>query len=485
MKRIIALIVLSAMLAGCSNLKGETPSGDVPAPDGEVNSGAESAETSAESAETSEIDFETEPPATEPVVPENGNWITIDDVTAPAPSGYAVFDNDRENYTLEEVRNIVNSFDGFSASKDFYADVPKHIDHIKERTEEMVYDSSNTPLDEQYRGFLETFKYIFKDKPFYPEYVYIRGAFTDSDELFEPFYTYYDEFVSGNKINTDYNYRFSYIDLAHTVKDDTVELIMLYPLGSGDTCFDRGVLGKIIYDNEWISEYTGEKAHITANVGSDKTGYGKYIGTYLPDSEKSYKLLDKETKIKDAVKVFEDYMNSLPTIHEPMYNNRVVKVDVYRFGEDIYAYYFDCAREYDNILYDSIGSGQNMIGGDSFVSDYNLGYMVRSDEVDFADGNFMRFMKTLDEKQYDDIMPFEEAMKYISDNVTSHVEFEVEEARMVYAYTEEFVDDMPRYHCKVYWRIVLHNLNDDFYYFCYQNVRDKDDFRYFSGNNYA
>ncbi len=490
MKKLIALFLISALLTGCANLKGtESPAeSSSPAPAESISDTEESSEPMTEQAD---LPYATLPVATEPVVPENGDWPTIDDVTEPLePSGPVEFDNNREDYTLEEVKNIINGFDRFSASENIFTDVPRHIDHIKERTEGMVDDMLETSMYDQYVYFLKTFKYIFgDDTPFYPEYLYVRGGFTDSDELFEPFYTYYDDFISGKKVNKAFNVRFAYTDNADTDKDDEVFLMTIHPIGACDTRFDRGVLAKIIYDNKLMHEtydegYTAAKTIFT---GTDKTSYGKYIGTYLPDSEKSYKLLDKETKIKDAVKVFEDYMNSLPTMHQPMYNIRVVKVSVYKFDVDdgLYVYYFDCAREYDNILFDSFGYAQQMIGGDDFLSDYNLGYMVRSDEVDFADGNYIRFMKTYEEQQYDDVISFEEAMQILDERLTKHVEFEVEEARLVYAYTEEFVDDLPRYHCKVYWRIVTHNINDDGYYFYYQNARDKDNLRYFSSNSYG
>ena len=490
MKKLIALFLISSLLTGCANLKGteSLSESSSPAPAESISDTEESSEPMTEQAD---LPYETEPVATEPVVPENGDWPTIDDVTEPLePSGPVEFDNIQEDYTLEEVKNIINGFDRFSASENLFADVPKNIDHVTERTEAVGNDMIDTPIYDQYIYFLKTFKYIFGDNtPFYPEYLYVTGKFTDSDEYIEPFYTYYDDFISGKKVDKAYNVRFAYRDYAGTVKDGAVYLMTIYPIGACDTRFDRGVLGKLIYDNKLTREtYDGgfDTASTIAN-SSDKTEYGKYIGTYLPDSEKSYKLLDKETKIKDAVKVFEDYMNSLPTMHQPMYNIRVVKVSVYKFDVDdgLYVYYFDCAREYDNILYDGISSGQDMIGGEDFVCDYNLGYMVRSDEVDYADGNFIRFMQTYDEQQYDDVISFEEAMQILDERLTKHVEFEIEEARLVYAYTEEFVDDLPRYHCKVYWRVVAHNLNDDGYYFYYQNARDKDNLRYFSGSNYS
>ena len=482
MKKLIALFLISALLTGCANLKGSEPPPQTSAPDP-----SESGEPMTEQAD---LPYETEPVATEPVVPENGSWPTINDVTESLqPSAPVEFDNTGEDYTLEEVKNIINGFDRFSVAESFFADVPKHIDHVKERTEGVVDDMLETSMYDQYVYFLKTFKYIFGDNtPFYPEYLYVRGGFTDSDELFEPFYTYYDDFISGKKVNKAYNVRFAYTDEANTVKDDTVYLMTIHPIGSCDTRFDKGELGKIIYYNKWSFEDLGQTytADTIAN-NFDKKAYGEYIGTYLPDSEKSYKMLDKETKIKDAVKVFEDYMNSLPTMHDPIYNTRVVKVSVYKFGikNIFYVYYFDCAREYDGILYDSIGSGQNMVGGEDFVCDFNLGYMVRSDEVDFADGNFIRFMKTYDEQQYDDVISFEEAMQILDERLTKHVEFEVQEARLVYAYTEEFVNDLPRYNCKVYWRIIAKNLNDSAYYFYYQNARDRNSLRYFLGSNYS
>ena len=68
--------------------------------------------------------------------------------------------------------------------------------------------------------------------------------------------------------------------------------------------------------------------------------YLTYIATYAPDSKESYKLLDKEIPINEAVDFYEHYINGLPYPRDKNFKTVVISVEVYKVTDNVYGYYF-------------------------------------------------------------------------------------------------------------------------------------------------
>ncbi len=506
MKKTIALLMLSLLLVGCSDLKGSLPSEEESAAaseptDGTATSLGSDSDTSVEMidgypVEHYQLDFKIE--MSEKPMDIQDDWLTADDVEAAKPRETIVFDNGRENYTDEEAAEIINKIENFTVSEDFHSEVPKHLDHISEMTvdETHLTDADVTPK-EKLKHFLEVYKYLFPDNEFYPEYMYLGGSYDLQ------LYKHYDDFLKQaafeehDSVDEGANSypQFFYGDLSYAYQDevednglgptyviyefegkvdnpihreDSVLFCTGYPLGCWHFVFNRGVAGRIACD-------AGVENNPLKDVFSPEN-YFECVGAYLPDSEESFKLLDKEVKIKDATAFFENYINTLPGLNEPVVNLKVREVLVYKLNDDSYGYYYNCSREYDEIPFNYGLRGS--ISGYAPMADICYGFMVYSDEVDFA---YHPGTETVivDEKQYTDMIPFEEAIKIASEKLTEHVNFEVKSASIVYDLNMG-TDSTGRtvYPAHAAWKFVMYNKNDNLYYTCYLNARDRDKFNY-------
>lgn len=483
MKKLIALFLISALLTGCANLKGES----VPEVSDEIES---SSEITSEAAEyTSEPDSEpTSLVDVEEIIQDD--WVTIDDAVAPPPSKPVEYDNERVDYTIEEAAEIINKIDNFTAAKDLIVDLPSHIDHLSYYTERRIGSNGFPPIAEQVKQFMSLYCFFAPDKEFYPEYFYSRGIKLNDDSLtpiYVPFYMNYRELINDKVFDEKWDVRYIYdyikseelADYENPFYDDTfflmkqrepkdgyVHLSCSYPYGGSYLLFDFGVINKTLRD-----------------MGISSISDAEYVGVFEPDSEESYQLLDKKTMIKDAVKVYEDYINSIPTLFEPIFNIRVKDVQVYKVNDELYFYNFIAVREYEGIKYDNLGEAGDVVGGDDFHSEYILGYMIQSDRVDYFYGSYARAMEMADKTERTDIIPFDKAVQEIKDRLSAHVEFEITEARIVYSDRADLPSD--NWYDRIVtpcYKIVAHNLNDDRYYFCYLNACDKSDFRYYSAS---
>lgn len=467
------------MLTGCADLKGSTP----------VSSASDS---TADSSQTTSVDVEE-------LIQDD--WVTIDDAVPPPPAKPVEFNNKREDYTAEQAAEIINSIDKFTAAENLYIDLPSSIEHLSYYTERRLGKEGFPPLKEQVKHFFDMFRYFFKDAVFYPDYFYLKGIKQNDEKptpKYIPFYKNYQDIIDGKVLDEYYNIAFVYDDLRDsreadnwadfydetalplyegTPRDGLVGFYTLYPSAGAYFVVDKGEFGKILYERGDISTYMAASA--------SPSYFDELVEVLQPDSEKSYKLLDKEISVKDAVKVYEDYVNSIPSIVEPEFNFKTFNVYVCRI-DDVYAYIFNSVREYDGIKYDYMGDLYD-VEGVSLSADNNIGLMIRSDEVDILEGNYMRAMEIADKTERTDMMSFEEAAKEISGKLTDHVDFEINEARLVYLSKQEENKELEwvDFIIAPYYKITAHNLNDDRYYYCYLNACDKEDFLYFSSNNFS
>ncbi len=371
-------------------------------------------------------------------------------------SEYIQHDNLRVNYTKDEVVKIINDNSEFKIAEIFFADVPKSIDHVS-----TFYSGTVPPIPgkESIEEFKEVFRYLFPDHVFDESCFFYIGPNSTGEDGYNTVKEKYDELISGE----EEFYLFVYNEL-RTDKEDKVALTLRIPFGGDITTINKNVAQKIAYQNGLAEGYGGD----IFNAGY----YFTYVGSYSPDSEEVFKLLDKEISIKEAVNVFKDFIKNLPCSVETYYSINVNDVQVYKVNDDLYCYNYTTSRLYDNIPFDYAVSGSR---GGRGNRDLGIGSMIKSNDVDFVYSTF-KTETVIEEKQFTKIMPFEEAVKIVADEMTDYVDFEVKSAQLVYC-SDNDIDETgklgnTRWPVFPAWKIVLYNPNDEYNYSCYVNVLD-------------
>lgn len=404
---------------------------------------------------------------------QSGALYIIDSISsekAPLPEGsYAKENNTRVNYTRDEVKEILSEKDNFTVADNFICDVPKEIESIKEFT--LMY-SSRQENDDFYKDFLAMFKHIYPDEPFYEDCIFWYKETWDEEgkyhhEILPLAETKEDFLNSGNSAK----YMFY-----STNKKEGAERNIFLEIAS-PVCNDLYNLNKGV-----LAEYRGLSKYAFLETVFPHRAYNK-VATHTADSDEKYTLLDgKEMSVKDAVKFYEDYINTLPMSHTPTTNVRVKEVDVFKCGENAYYYVFINTVSYDGInlsylrMEDYCTSSRESYN--KFL--YSMGCMVVTDEVDSTYGIYRSFKMT-EETSDSEIISFETAVDILSNAMVA--DYVVTGAELLY------VPDIPvderviieDYKCRTSakWKLTLYNESDGRYYHCYVNAKDGKGFEYF------
>lgn len=382
---------------------------------------------------------------------------------------YAEENNNRVNYTRDEVKEILSEKDNFTVADNFICDVPKEIESIKEFT--LMY-SSRQENEDFYKDFLAMFERIYPNEPFYEDCVFWYKETWDEEgkyhhEILPLAETKEDFLNSGNSAK----YMF-YSTNEKEGAERNIFLEIASPVCNDLFNFNKGVL----------AEYRGLSKYAFLETVVPHRAYYK-VATHTADSDEKYTLLDgKEMSVKDAVKFYEDYVNTLPMSHTPTTNVRVKEVDVFKCGENAYYYVFINTVSYDgiNLSYlrmedDCTSSSESY---NKFI--YSMGCMVVSDEVDYTYG-IHRSFKMTEETSDSEIISFETAVDILSDAMVA--DYVVTGAELLY------VPDMPadqrviiedyKCHTSAKWKLTLYNESDGLYYHCYVNAKDGKGFERF------
>lgn len=210
-------------------------------------------------------------------------------------------------------------------------------------------------------------------------------------------------------------------------------------------------------------------------------------GIYQPDSEKVFKLLDKEISIKDAVCFFKEYINEMPSANAPTMKVRVIEVRVLMMGSSVYGYYFTTTVECEGVLFDYLVSG--MIGEsviEKHVPIIGHGFMITSDDVDIRYGghSLNRIEKPV---AYEKVLSIDKAIKTISGKVTAKTEFAVEKIEFVYLERELPLDGdggpakTENYSSKIIptWKFTLNNVEEGIVYVIYLEAKEGGEYMYY------
>ena len=416
----------------------------------------------------------------------------------------------------DEIIQVINEQSNFKASDNLYVNIPEKTSVYEYST----YDVMTTQMKETYHSeqyledFYAAFDYFFPNREMNLDYLkykkileYIPGEWESEDGTAGIGRYETEEGLVKDKKNFPDGSTLTYDEMPEPISEwnSPIRMRTYIEIGGGGIEVNKGeaarIFGKYDYEdrmeiiNNELSYFDEkvQKDHYVLLSKFDPEMYFslsfEYLGEYSPKSEKSFKLLDGEMKICDAVKFFEDYINNAP-ISTGLQRNccaRVHSVEVMKINEDTYGYYMIALPEFQGVMYER-GFSTGVDSDLNYNYDAPLGraFMVRSDDVDYMYGCQYANLWTFDVKPVDSIIPVDRAIKIISDEMTDFVDFEVQTVEFIYA--RKFLTDekghvlIDTYEAQVTpaWQITAYNPNDDLTYLCFVDAKDGGNFRYYS-----
>lgn len=384
----------------------------------------------------------------------------------------------------DEIQNTINAQPNMKCSDKLYINIPESAPVYEFSTYGVHVEQFNYPAEQYMKDFEKFFEYFFPDRKINMEYLKYSKYLGEGKG--------YEEGFVKDKENLPDIISFKYDEMPEQTVEWTspVYIDLRTEIGCGGVTVNKGeaafLVGKNNYDdmkNELVPSHTYNR------LASFEPGiYFEQVGTYSPQSEKSFKLVDGEMKICDAVKFFENYINNAPistglqrNMRTSVYNVRVLKID-----ENTYGYYFATRGQFNGVNYEPVVYGSMSVY--SYDPTGGEALMIRSDDVDYIHG-FYGTSWTFDVKACKSVIPVETAVKIISENLSENVTFEVDTVEFVYV--QRYVKDAQgRINIDTYeshktpaWRITMHNVNDNLEYMCYVDAKDGGNFRYYKASN--
>jgi hypothetical protein len=393
--------------------------------------------------------------------------------------------------SIDEVKNIINEQSNFKADDDFGIIAPEKAALIECNAKYSITQN----FSEYYEEYKKMFKYIFPNHILNEDYLfYIGGSskieYDDAGNKIQDLYKVkdkYDDLVAGNEGAVALIYDETWLG-GVTEWNSQVCFEMGSAIGAGYTVINKGktvsLCGKVRQDIDGKIIETDTYPLLDSYSPDD---YFEIVGTYLPDSDKVYKLANKEISIKDAVEFYENYINNTPCPKNANLEMCVVGVDVLKVNENTYGYNFSTSARYKNVPFDHSKSGSI-----SYRSDENnyepltgSAFMLESDDVDIIRG-YNRSILMENIKEVDKIISIEDAIKKVSSNLSEQIQFEVKKIEFVYerkmlVTAEGYVDVENGYPNELFpvWKFTMLNPNDEFNYIAYVNAKDGEDFAYY------
>ena len=362
--------------------------------------------------------------------------------------------------------------------------------------------------DIAYADYQRLYSYIYPDAPFEEDAVYFVGEryhsmleawdkdyaewqkwqgqqikngtwnpdtpdYTDEHPAPDPpgLLSYRDTILSGTE-SVQY---FCYDYYRSTPKHEPKFLGISSPAGSDLFRFNRGGFVRQFFDDDvpFLETVTPEQ-------------FAAYEGTYLPDSQEVFPLSDGDCAIRDAVQVFEKYVNSIPLSDEPVANLAVMRVNVLKTESGSNLFHFVCTSKYKDIPFDyrdlSGYSGESSTQGETGVTLTVSGCMTEGRNVESLDG-LPRIWNITDEKPVAERISAARAVQIVSENLSANVPFLLQSAELVYTAAQPEEKELASeisLDTKPAWKLTLYNTNDQRYYVCYADAADGRNFRYYA-----
>lgn len=455
--RTLSLVLCALLLGGCSSTSQDTSDTST---SGATNTG----ETTNTAADTSNT---------------GSDETTVTDSSGQSKEGMVTAGEYKP--TVEEIKDTASKLEHLTVSENLCIDFPQDLEHFYAYN--ICYPG--LPYPEGRDKFNKICEFVFPGKTINEDYLMYTGSYIQMDEngQYPPrrrVRDYEDELIAGTE---DYDglYCIHDNDPKVTPMEDTISIVMLNP-----------PFGSLVYLNR------GEINHKMGDVATqylypeDHPDYFEFVGTYDPEDTTSFKLFDGETRICDATENLSAELNELwKHVFGEVPTDQVLRassVQVYRLlcGEDVYVYWFTLYNEYKGLApcYKSEDGYSFPKHEETFPLEINAGrnnphaFMARSDQFDFAAITGFHFT-VRDEREITEFYSASAALEAVRGRLTQGVDFELESIGLWEL--ESYEDGVPEYAQGLDvpgWIIMLHNLQDDFYYECFISAIDLDVFAY-------
>ena len=393
---------------------------------------------------------------------------------------YSEHDNTIVHYTSEEAKTIVSASSDYKISDDCYFNIPKTINHVSTFVKRYP---EHDELYDFYRSYMIMYKYLFPDDAFDDNNLFFFGKNSNGSEGYDKVKTIgknFIDFLSEEKKNVYYMFYSPYFYKEQPLSTDSRNhfLELSSPVGTIMANFNKGILAEYISNlnqtpnNKFLETYT-----LPYMFSARDSATGELVGFENDrcsiDSDEKYTMLDgKELSVKDAVKFFEDYINTLPYPENPNLDIKVTSVTAEDIDNGKHCYSFNCTTEFEGIPFDHTHYGTYIIntGNNGYESSVRMGYMSVSDDVDAVYG-FCRKVDISEKSDEKRIVSLEDALKCCENSLTEYIDWELHSAELVYCAGNETEAESPyqyrEYTVSPCYKFILYNSNDALCYSAY------------------
>lgn len=410
----------------------------------------------------------------------------------PSKGGYSKYNNLIEYYTEEEARRIVTDTTSFGLFSECRFSVPKNIDHVSTFVKRY---SEQDSLCDFYRSYLELYKYLFPKAEFDDNNLFYFGTNSNNqngDDQVKTVGGNFSEFAHEDKKDIYFMFYSPYFYDGQPSSNDKHNhfLELSSPVGTIMTNFNKGYLAEYISSlNQVPNEYfleTFTSPYFFSNFDPETGHFSGFNSIeYDVNSDTVHTMLDgKELSIYDAVKFFENYINTLPHPQNPNLDVQVISVSADEINDGKFCYAFECTVTFEGIPFDYIPYGTSVLGNgnDGYEPSVRMGYMAVSNDVDAAYG-FCRSVEVSERTDVNEIISFENALKCCADSLTGFINWELQSAELVYCAGNGKKAESPyqsmEYTVSPNYKFVMYNFNDNRYYSAYVNAMTGEFVRYY------
>ncbi|MDR0918824.1 MAG: hypothetical protein LBM93_06180 [Oscillospiraceae bacterium] len=386
-----------------------------------------------------------------------------------------------QKYGKELMQDVQNNFNA-AKEKDFFnlsfSEKSRLIfpENIAEFSNIEILPTDMPTQKDFLNNFKEQFSYYLPGKEFEYSHYYFAPYDSKLNEKFWLEIGYYPK-------TSDYE---------EQIKSDYMKTVcLMYETALMPEYGGNGVTGNdcffLMFNDTNYIQYNQGKAFKLADVQNSIGGLlpkdmFEYVETLPENSNKKYKLLDKELSPQEAKTIAYEYLNSNPNRTGDLSSVSVVgNADVYKITDDAYGYEFQSSREYNGIPFDYFEGGQ--------YSDYNYYFdtgnifICESNNIELAyiTGDRYNVNKL---KTFDSIVMPESALDLFAREFTSGVKFDILKMELVYCPSKIDYNipesERPIQTAVLSWKIELFNNNDNLIYRAFIDAENGENFRYYT-----